>query len=167
MSLHRDLLEQARHLANRERTRPRQASLRRAISASYYALFHLLIYEGQTKLITPGMARERVARAFEHRDMKNLSREFATPAISAGQLDVLTGGLTIPNELQRVAATFVELQEARHEADYNVNTRFVRSEVNNLVDRTQGAFADWTAIRGNPVASHYLAALLFGAKWKR
>ena len=40
-----DLLEQARHLANREPKRPKQASLRRAVSAAYYALFHLLAAE--------------------------------------------------------------------------------------------------------------------------
>jgi len=39
------LLEQAHHLAKRERNRPRQASLRRAVSTAYYALFHLLISE--------------------------------------------------------------------------------------------------------------------------
>ena len=40
-----DLLEQARHLAKRGKKRPRQASLRRAVSTAYYALFHLLISE--------------------------------------------------------------------------------------------------------------------------
>ena len=38
VSLHADLLRQARQLALREPGRPLQASLRRAISASYYAL---------------------------------------------------------------------------------------------------------------------------------
>ncbi len=42
MPLAQDLLEQARHLANREPKRPKQASLRRAVSRAYYALFHLL-----------------------------------------------------------------------------------------------------------------------------
>jgi len=40
-----DLLEQAYHLARRERKNPTQASLRRAVSTAYYALFHLLIDE--------------------------------------------------------------------------------------------------------------------------
>ena len=40
-----DLLEQAYHLANRESGDPKQASLRRAVSTAYYALFHLLIDE--------------------------------------------------------------------------------------------------------------------------
>jgi uncharacterized protein (UPF0332 family) len=40
-----DLLKQAYHLANRESGEPKQASLRRAVSTAYYALFHLLIDE--------------------------------------------------------------------------------------------------------------------------
>ena len=36
-----ELLEQAHHLANRERKRPRQASLRRAVSSAYYARFSI------------------------------------------------------------------------------------------------------------------------------
>jgi hypothetical protein len=45
MALPEDLLEQAQHLVSGERTRPRQASLRRALSTAYYSLFHLLISE--------------------------------------------------------------------------------------------------------------------------
>jgi len=41
MAFPNDLLEQAKHLAIREKKRPRQASLRRAVSTAYYALFHL------------------------------------------------------------------------------------------------------------------------------
>lgn len=40
------LKEQAYHLLNREPTRPRIVSLRRAVSTAYYALFHLVIDEG-------------------------------------------------------------------------------------------------------------------------
>ena len=43
MAYPEDLLEQANHLARREPKRPKQASLRRAVSTAYYALFHLLI----------------------------------------------------------------------------------------------------------------------------
>jgi hypothetical protein len=43
MSLHMDLLQQARRLARLDPNRPRQANLRRAVSAAYYALFHYLI----------------------------------------------------------------------------------------------------------------------------
>ena len=45
MSLHDDLLVRAEHLIHKEPRRPRQASLKRAVSTSYYALFHLLVSE--------------------------------------------------------------------------------------------------------------------------
>ena len=51
MRLANDYLEQARHLATRERTRPKQASLRRAVSVAYYALFHLLCDEASNVLV--------------------------------------------------------------------------------------------------------------------
>jgi len=64
-----ELFEQARHLANRERKRPHQASLRRAISTVDYALLHLLISE---TLLNWKIAAQRpgFARIFEHNTMK-------------------------------------------------------------------------------------------------
>lgn len=53
MALCDDLLEQAFHLARREPTRPRQASLRRALSTSYYALFHFLAAEAAANWKAP------------------------------------------------------------------------------------------------------------------
>jgi hypothetical protein len=50
MSLPADLLAQARRLVSLDPRRPRQASLRRAISTAYYALFHLLISEASAML---------------------------------------------------------------------------------------------------------------------
>ena len=50
MSFPNDLLEQARHLANREPKRPKQASLRRAVSTAYYALFHLAEHRNREEL---------------------------------------------------------------------------------------------------------------------
>ena len=50
MRLPEGLLEQAQHLVKREPKRPKQASLRRAISTAYYALFHLLIFRGSAQL---------------------------------------------------------------------------------------------------------------------
>jgi hypothetical protein len=43
--VHEHLLEQAVTLARLDARRPKQANLRRAISAAYYALFHLLVDE--------------------------------------------------------------------------------------------------------------------------
>lgn len=79
-SLHRDLLEQAGHLARKEPKKPRQASLRRAVSTAYYALFHLLIAEATVLLLTKTKnkaLRHALARAFRHNTMKRVSSEFA------------------------------------------------------------------------------------------
>jgi uncharacterized protein (UPF0332 family) len=40
VALHDDLLAQAEHLARVDKKKPKQANLRRAVSAAYYALFH-------------------------------------------------------------------------------------------------------------------------------
>lgn len=74
------LLLQARMLAKHEPQKPKQASLRRSISASYYALFHFLIEETTRQII--GAAHEHAqfrhfaARAFVHGKMKTACEEF-------------------------------------------------------------------------------------------
>ena len=95
MSLHTDLLEQALHLSRRERRRPRQASLHRAISAAYYSLFHLLIHDATTLLVSMPSQRTRFSRAFDHGTMKSASNRFGSPNLSAKDELDLTGGGTI------------------------------------------------------------------------
>ena len=62
--------------------------------------------------------------------------------------------------LQFVASTFVQLQEARHDADYNLSRTFSRVDVDALVTQAQTAFARWKAIRGTDEANAFLVALL-------
>ncbi len=45
MAYHVDLLQQAKRLAHLEPKKPKQASLRRAVSTAYYSFFHFLITE--------------------------------------------------------------------------------------------------------------------------
>jgi hypothetical protein len=82
-SLPEHLLEQARHLAGRERTRPRQASLRRALSTAYYALFHFLIREA-VRQIGPNLSEENYNRAyrwFDHGAMIRVARAFSQKTV--------------------------------------------------------------------------------------
>src|ERR1700684_3228614 len=72
LALHNDLLEQAEHLARREPKRPRQASLRRAVSAAYYALFHFLISEA-TLNWRQSSQRAALGRYFQHGSMAKAS----------------------------------------------------------------------------------------------
>ncbi len=163
MTLHADLLDQARFLVRREPKRPRQTSLRRAVSAAYYALFHLLVHESANMLVADRELRRLVGRAFDHAEMKQASRAFAAKSLPLS----LQPFSPVPNELALVAATFIQLQEMRHEADYDIGRRFFRAEALGLVNRVEHAFSSWSAVRQQPAARAYLASLLLHKRWSR
>lgn len=162
MSLHKDLLMQARQLAIREPKRPKQASLRRAISTAYYALFHLLIDESSRMLVS-GTQRNQlrlcIHRAFQHSDMKAAAVSFSKGNVSAKLMPGLNGQ-TLQIPLQDVGKSFVELQQARHESDYDTARRFPRAETLDLIGQTEQAFIDWRGVRGTIQADTFLTALL-------
>lgn len=161
MALHHDLLHQSRSLAQHEPKKPKQASLRRSVSAAYYALFHLLTSAASDRLITgPGRdaLRSTVRRAFDHAIMKEACREFVKP--NAGKLSKGMDGTTVPTALASVAIAFVDLQQARHEADYDLTRTFTRREAMALLAQVEQAFADWQTIRKTIPADVFLAALL-------
>jgi hypothetical protein len=164
MSLHDDLLEQAMHLVDREPRRPKQASLRRAISTAYYALFHLLVDEATKMLVSDPSLRRLVGRAFIHDEMRQASISFRSAGLPP-HVDAVCG-VPVPPELQRVAEIFAELQDARHEADYKLDRTFTRADSRYLVDRAGQAFQAWQAIRSEPIAKVYLASLLLGRRWR-
>jgi hypothetical protein len=78
MALANDLLEQAQFLVQREPRRPRQASLRRAVSTAYYAVFHLLATSAasQASPASPAGLSERIQRSLEHGAMKEAAKRF-------------------------------------------------------------------------------------------
>jgi hypothetical protein len=160
MSLARDLLEQAVHLTGREPKRPRQASLRRAISAAYYALFHHLIDEASRFLVRgrrDGL-RQVARRAFAHAEMRSVCKAFASGAPNLHWARLLHG--PVPADLRLVAEIFHELQGARHEADYDLSRSYARQEVGELVMRARIAFAAWARCRTSPAAEVFMTALL-------
>jgi uncharacterized protein (UPF0332 family) len=166
MALHDDLLEQAAHLASRERKKPRQASLRRAVSAAYYALFHLLAAEGARNFVPsqpPGL-RAQVGRAFSHDGMEQVCKQFAAGAASERAAQLLQG--PIEPDLKAVAQAFVFLQRARHEADYDVGTTFNRVDTLQNIERARAAFRSWQQVRSNPNSLIFLAALLLQKNWR-
>jgi hypothetical protein len=75
-----DLLDQAVSLATLDATKPKQANLRRAISSTYYALFHLLVGEACRIQIgtqhSQAPFRQVLGRAFLHGVMKEACKSF-------------------------------------------------------------------------------------------
>ena len=162
MAFHDDLLAQADHLASKERKRPKQASLRRAVSAAYYALFHLLIDDAVHFLVAGKQRdglRRQLARAFEHGQMKQAARAFVAPSPSGNPWRSTLA--TAPSaSLIAVAEAFIALQEQRHEADYDLSRTFTRSQVQARISRARAAFASWSLVRGTEEADAFLLALL-------
>jgi hypothetical protein len=142
-----DLLEQANHLAHRDRGRPKQASLRRAVSTAYYALFHLLVSEAVGYWSLKGQ-RPALARAFDHGKMKHASHE-------CNSADA---------DLQNVAGAFVELQQARHLADYDGGKTWTRIESVSRIDLAKEAFSSWGRVRNQRAAQDYLLSMLVSRK---
>ena len=130
-----NLISIARHLATGQvglrRGRPRQTDLCRAVSATYYALFHTLArcgadsLAGATRASRSQQAWEQIYRALEHGHAKNQCQNRA----------VLT---RFPPEIQDFADYFVLMQRHRHQADYAPVTDFCRIGVLALIEQAEG-----------------------------
>lgn len=141
------LLEQARQLASFEQTKPLQMSLRRAVSAAYYALFHLLVGDASRSLTSDKRLRLLLPRAFAHEEMKKACSMFAANGKKPAIVTTLYPTLMVPPELSSVAKAFIALQNARHDADYATHRNWTRTMTLTEVERAEQAFSDWEKVR--------------------
>lgn len=161
MSYPDDLIEQARHLIGRHKRRPKQASLRRATSAAYYALFHELTTAAATRAVgttAPASFAGAVARTFDHRVMRDASADFvkATPP---AKLRRLLDGVPVPQDLRDLADAFVVLRVRRHAADYDLVRRLLKADTGQGVDLAEEAVGLCRQLGGDPAFARYLFAL--------
>jgi hypothetical protein len=126
-------IDNARLLATTDKGRPRSASLRRAVSTAYYAVFQVLCATCADTLVgwrQPWSVYTPVFRAPDHYATAQALRE---PVLAA-----------IP-QMQRLGLLLRELQSAREWADYNPEPRpdfkpgardslFTREEALSLID---------------------------------
>ncbi|MBI3821837.1 MAG: hypothetical protein HY289_04050, partial [Planctomycetes bacterium] len=87
MSIHEDLFAQAEALARIDARKPRQVNLRRAVSSTYYAVFHFLVEEACCVQIgsqhSQAVYRHALGRAFTHNVMKLARSSFAGGTLKA------------------------------------------------------------------------------------
>jgi hypothetical protein len=160
MAMHDDLLALARELVDRNPGAQIEAELRRAVSTAYYALFHLLIHEATERLVAVATLRQRFARSFEHKIMKNVCQEYSRSTLNASGQYTTPAGQAIPGQVRDIARAFSLLQEARHRADYDMEVTILHAHADAEVMRAEVAFLDWTAMQGDPAADTFLAELL-------
>ena len=143
--MYEDLIEQAQRIATLDAGKPKQASLRRAVSTAYYAVFHYLTDEVCCAQIGAQNSqrpyRHALSRALVHTVMKQACTSFGAGTVKASVIKGLprdqNGNYPIAKPIQNIAATFTELQEKRHLADYDLSERFKRSEVLTLIDQAK------------------------------
>jgi hypothetical protein len=166
MAFSDDLLELARRLADLHPDSPHQASLRRAVSTAYYALFHLLISEATANWARPEL-RATLARCFDHGPMKAAS-ETRVSQINAALKGDPSGGAEkeVSIHLRSVAEAFIQAQQRRNAADYDMAMEWTPVEAEAHIASVSRAFKTWNIIRDEAVAQAYLVSLL-GPKERR
>jgi uncharacterized protein (UPF0332 family) len=161
--VYKDLLEQAARLAKLDAKKPKQANLRRAISSAYYALFHLLVDEACRVQIgaqhSQAPFRQVLGRAFAHSVMKEACKSFGGGTLKKGVAKGLPAGFAIPPEIRELAETFVDLQDWRHVADYDLTERFKRSDVLSLVNEVERRIQAFTQLASSNEKRFFLACL--------
>jgi uncharacterized protein (UPF0332 family) len=174
MSLADDLLELAKKMVGYRKKDVLEARLRRAISTAYYALFHMLLEKGSARIITHAGLRQLVSRSYVHGDMYKAAKSFVSGAGGLPRHVTAPFGGTVPPvpaEIIRVATAFVALQEARHEADYELGKVITRADAQRLVSQADSAFSDWNTASGVPangdMCELFLASLLLCERWKK
>ena len=113
-----DFIATAKELVRADtRGRPRETNLRRAASTTYYALFHALATCCADTLVG-GLNSNRSESAWTQ-GYRSLRHGDARSRCSNQQVMQ-----EFPSDIQGFARLFVEMQIARHEADYNPNPDF-------------------------------------------
>lgn len=174
MSYSLDLLHQAEHLLVKEPRKPKQASLRRAISSAYYAVFHHLADEAAGMLVgvTSGQKdlRKFTARALNHGQMKAACSDLlkTSPPRALEEWCREYRFDFIP-EFVNLSVAFRELQDERHRADYDLGFNVFRLEARESILKAEKFFSDWKSFKQNhrEAARFFALALFLLDDWRK
>lgn len=138
-----------------------EATLRRATSSAYYALFHLLV-SAATENWETVQFRPLLGRVFEHGKMRSAcERLLRTNATQNKQRAGLPFDQRTPaDHIRIVAETFIQAQELREIADCDMSTTWNQSNTAVQVEQVADAFRSWKAVREEPEAQKLLVMML-------
>jgi hypothetical protein len=124
----------------------RQSLLRRGTSTAYYALFLELVDAASFALAptSPAGLSTLIGRKLAHESMKKACAQWnsgGNPWASA-----MTVGAT-PQDLKEVAAAFVDLQQLRHEADYDLGATLSSVAAQANIVRAEQAISEWRTFK--------------------
>ena len=113
---------------------PAPAAVRRAISAAYYAVFHALTASNADTLIGPAHdqltadAWVRIYRGLDHNQARSQLRQNRASLSTSGQI---------------FADLFRDLQNERHNADYNPRASFTARTAATWLNKAEAAIIDF------------------------
>ena len=91
--------------------------------------------------------------------MKEACKSFAGGTLKKGAAKGLPAGFVIPPEIRDFAETFVDLQDWRHVADYDLTERFRRSDVLSLIDVVEDRIRTFKGLAASDERRFFLACL--------
>jgi hypothetical protein len=148
---------------------PTTAARRRAVSSAYYALFHGLVAEAVRRTFGDDPAHDEdrytASRWYNHGEMRAVSQWVIR--MSRGEsvpngVAVLLGG---PRpELVELARAFIQLQEARHEADYDHTANLSEADARAAIANANEALAALANVADDRACSNFLFLLLGGPR---
>ena len=118
-----DFIATARDLAGASSMgRPRETNIRRAISTTYYALFHCLATSNTNMLVGgPGANRSQAAWRQAYRALQH--------GTARQRCERQNAIIKFPEAVQDFAERFADMQKKRHGADYDPDATFSKSDV--------------------------------------
>lgn len=131
-----------------------------------YALFHLLIHEAMARIVADQTLRSRVGRSFDHAKMKQVCQEYSSAAAGGGGI-LTVRGVAIAPQLRDIGTAFVDLQQARHDADYDTGTPLGHADADFKVLMAEEAFRDWTARPADTSSGVFLTDLFLRCVLRR
>jgi hypothetical protein len=143
--------------------RPREADLRRAVSSAYYGVFHAILAAAADEAV--GAARRSTVsyalayRSVDHRALRALCMEVQKATLSAKYRPYEPAG-GFSRFIRAVAASVVELQDARYAADYDPLIFLKRSDAS-LAVRTARRAVRRFGVATAQSRRAFLALLLF------
>ena len=136
-----------------------QIDFRRAVSAAYYAVFHLLTMTAAEHWAIAA-DRNRFARLFEHNKIKAASQSLPIRLKECLGVAPSLQDRQTADTLRFIAEEFVSLQQERHTADYDNSEVWSYAEVENAITRAHTLYISWNTIRNTPLAQSYLLDMM-------
>lgn len=148
---------------------PTTAARRRAVSTAYYALFHGLIAAAVAQTTDDDPARDEdrytYSRWYSHGEMRTVSQW----VIRLARNESVPNGIATllgnpPADLVELARAFIQLQEARHEADYDHTANLSEADARAAVAAARDALTRLPGLIRVRALSNYSVLLLGGPR---